>query len=288
MEGLRVTATDFIGRTLLYMPAANARALEKAPGLPADVVILDLEDSVAPDAKEAARAAAVAASHADNWGWRTLAIRVNGHGTPWHDADIDAVRGSGAAIAVVPKVDDAGTAAAVAAKLGGKGMYAMIETPRAVQRVDAIADAAGVTGLIAGFNDLARELRVDPGPERLPLLYAAMRMVNAARASGIAVFDGVYGNIRDDAGLAAEAAQGAALGFDGKTCIHPGQLAAVNRIFAPSPEAVAEAREVVAAFEQALEEGRGVATLSGRMIENLHADSARRLIERAEQLAARG
>lgn len=287
MEGLRVTATDFIGRTLLYLPAANARALEKARGLPADVVILDLEDSVAPDAKEAARAAAVAASRGD-WGWRTLAIRVNGHGTLWHDDDIAAVRGSGAAIAVVPKVDDAGTAAAIAAKLGGKGMYAMIETPRAVQRVDTIADAAGVTGLIAGFNDLARELRVDPGPERLPLLYAAMRMVNAARASGIAVFDGVYGNIRDDQGLAEEATQGAALGFDGKTCIHPGQLAAVNRIFAPDPEAVAEARDVVAAFEQALAGGRGVATLRGRMIENLHADSARRLIERAERMAARG
>lgn len=276
-----------LARSLLYLPAANARAIEKARTLPADVVILDLEDAVAPDAKADARAAAVRAVAEGDWGWRRPTIRVNAAETPWHADDMAAVAGSAAAIVVAPKVDSAEDAAAVVARAGGKPVWAMIETPKAVQAADAIAAVPGVHGLIAGFNDLAKELGVRPGPSRLALIYAASRMINAARAAGIAVFDGVYGDVRDADGLAAEAAQGVELGFDGKTCIHPGQLESVNRLFAPSADEIADAEGIIAAHKAALAEGRGVATWRGRMVEGLHAEAAEALLRRAAAVAAR-
>lgn len=276
-----------LARSLLYLPAANARAIEKARSLPADVVILDLEDAVAPDAKIEARAAAIAAAATGTWGWRRIAIRVNAAGTPWHAEDMAEVAASAAQLIVVPKVDSATDAGEAVVRAGGKPVWAMIETPRAVQRVDAIADVAGIEGLIAGFNDLAKELRIRPEPDRTALLYPAGRMINAARAADIAVFDGVFGDIRDADGLIAEAQQGSMLGFDGKTCIHPGQLDIVNSVFSPSADAIAEAEGIVAAFAAAKAEGKGVTTYKGRMIEGLHAEAATRLLQLARAATER-
>jgi citrate lyase beta subunit len=274
-------------RTLLYLPASNARAVEKVRGLPADVVILDLEDAVAPDAKADARAAAVAAV-AQGFGAREAGIRVNGFGTSWCEADFAAVAGSAAAFVVMPKIDGPDEAARAVALAGGKPVLAMVETPRAVQRVDSIADVAGVAGLVAGFADLQKDLRARPGADRMPLLYAASRIVNAARASGILAFDGVFTGIGDADGLAQEAEQARALGFDGKTCIHPSQLEGVNRIFSPGADEVAHARGLVAAHANAMAEGKAVATFKGKLVEVLHVAEAERTLRFAELVTEMG
>ena len=268
-------------RSLLYLPASNARAVEKARGLPADAVILDLEDAVAPDAKADARAAAVAAV-AEGWGSRPVGIRVNGFGTAWRAADFAAVSASKAAFLVVPKINGAEEAAEAVSLAGGKPLFAMIETPRAVQRVDAIADVPGVSALLAGFADLQKDLRARTGPERTALLYAASRIVNAARASGLLAFDGVFTGIGDAAGLAREAAQAVELGFDGNSCIHPSQIEGVNRAFSPSAEDVADARGLVEAHAQAMADGKAVATFKGKMVELLHVAEAERTLRLAE------
>lgn len=274
-------------RSLLYLPASNARAMEKARGLPADAVILDLEDAVAPDAKPDARAAAIAAV-GDGFGGKTAGIRVNGFATAWCEADFAAVAGSAAAFVVVPKIDSAEEAARAVGLAGGKPVFAMIETPRAVQRVDAIADVTGVHALVAGFADLQKDLRAKPGPDRGPLLYAASRMVNAARASGLLALDGVFTGIGDDEGLAREARQAVEWGFDGKTCIHPSQLDGVNRAFSPSPEEVAHARGMVAAHREAMAAGKAVATFKGKMVEVLHVLEAERTLRLAELVGEMG
>lgn len=274
-------------RSILYLPASNARAVEKARGLPADAVILDLEDAVAPEARAGARAAAVAAL-ADGFGGRTAGIRVNGFGTIWCEDDFAAVAASAAAFVVVPKIDSAEEAARAVALAAAKPLLAMIETPRAVQRVDAIADVAGVRALVAGFADLGKDLRARPGPDRAPLLYAASRMVNAARASGLMVFDGVFTAMGDPDGLAREARQALEMGFDGKTCIHPSQLECVNRVFSPSPEEVAHARGLVEAHRAAMSEGKAVATFRGRMVEVLHVAEAERTLRLAELVGEMG
>jgi len=280
--------TDFpVWRSLLYLPASNARAVEKARGLPADAVILDLEDAVAPDAKADARAAAVAVV-GTGFGGRPVGIRVNGFGTDWSDADFAAVAASAAAFLVVPKIDGPGEAARAVAGAGGKPVFAMIETPRAVQRVDAIADVAGVGALVAGFADLQKDLRARPGPDRSPLLYAASRIVNAARASGLLAFDGVFTGIGDADGLAREARQAVEFGFDGKTCIHPSQLEGVNRAFSPSDAEVAHARGLLAAHAAAMAEGKAVATFKGRMVEVLHVLEAKRTLRLAELVGEMG
>jgi citrate lyase beta subunit len=274
-------------RTLLYLPASNARALEKARALPADAVILDLEDAVAPDAKEAARAAAVAAVGGD-FGQSEVGIRVNGLGTPWSDADFAAVAVSAAAFLVVPKVDSPADAQAAVAKAGGKPVWAMIETPRAVLKADEIAATPGVAALVAGFADLTKDLRARPGPDRLPLLYAASRILLAARAAGIQAFDGVYTGIGDEAGLEAEARQALALGFDGKTCIHPSQIDGVNRIFSPSADELEHAKGLIAAHEEAMSAGKAVATFKGKMVEVLHVLEAKRTLSIAAVVAEMG
>jgi citrate lyase beta subunit len=280
--------TDFpVWRSLLYLPASNARAVEKARGLPADAVILDLEDAVAPDAKADARAAAVAVV-GTGFGGRPVGIRVNGFGTDWSDADFAAVAASAAAFLVVPKIDGPGEAARAVAGAGGKPVFAMIETPRAVQRVDAIADVAGVGALVAGFADLQKDLRARPGPDRSPLLYAASRIVNAARASGLLALDGVFTGIGDADGLAREARQAVEFGFDGKTCIHPSQLEGVNRAFSPSDAEVAHARGLLAAHAAAMAEGKAVATFKGRMVEVLHVLEAKRTLRLAELVGEMG
>jgi citrate lyase beta subunit len=274
-------------RSLLYLPASNARAVEKARGLPADAVILDLEDAVAPEAKAGARDAAVAAV-ADGFGGRTAGIRVNGFGTDWCAADFAAVAASAAAFVVVPKINGPDEAAQAVSLAGGKPLFAMIETPRAVQRVDAIADVAGVAAVVAGFADLQKDLRARPGPERTALLYAASRIVNAARASGLLAFDGVFTGIGDEAGLLREAQQAVELGFDGKTCIHPSQLEGVNRVFSPSAEDVAHARGLVDAHSRAMAEGKAVATFKGKMVELLHVAEAERTLRLAELVGEMG
>lgn len=275
-------------RSLLYLPGSNARAIEKARGLPADAVIIDLEDAVAPDAKADARSAAVAAIDAGGWGTREIAIRVNGLGTPWAAEDLAAAAASRADVVVVPKVDGPADAARAVAAAGGKPLWVLVETPRAVQQVDAIADVPGIAGLVAGFADLTKDLRARPGPDRMPLWHAASRIVTAARASGILAFDGVYTDIRDPSGLEAETRQGLAFGFDGKTCVHPDQLETVNRTFSPSADEIAHARGVIDAHREALAAGKGVATFKGKMVEVLHVMEAHRTLKIAEILAEMG
>ena len=273
-------------RSLLYLPASNPRAIAKARALACDVVILDLEDSVAPEAKEAARAEAVAAAAAGGWGAREVAIRVNGLSTPWAEADFRAVAASAADVLVVPKIADAADAARAVALAGGKPVWPLIETPQAVLSAAAIAATSGIHGLVAGFADLAKDLRLKVGRGREPLLHAMSQIVTAARAAAILAFDGVFVDIADTEGLAAEAAQARAFGFDGKTCIHPSQLAAVNAAFSPAPEEVADARGLLEAHAEAMRQGRAVATFRGRMVEVLHVVEARRTLALAERLAA--
>ncbi|MFN3591737.1 MAG: HpcH/HpaI aldolase/citrate lyase family protein [Thermaurantiacus sp.] len=278
--------TDFRPRrSVLYLPGSNARAIEKARTLAADVVIIDLEDAVAPDAKEAARAAAIAAVAAGGWGGREVAIRVNGLDTHWAASDFAAVAASAADVLVVPKIAGAADAARAVALAGDKPVWPLIETPRAVLGVEAIADTPGIRGLVAGFADLAKDLRLKPGPGREPLLQAMSAIVTAARAANIFAFDGVFTDITDATGLAAEAAQARAFGFDGKTCIHPSQLDAVNAAFSPTPDEVEHARGLIAAHEEAGRIGKAVATFRGKLIEVLHVAEAKRTLAVAEFLA---
>lgn len=274
-------------RSILYLPAANPRAIEKARGLDCDCVILDLEDAVAPDAKPAARAAAAAALLAGGWGHREVAIRVNGLDTEWSEADFAAAAESGAAAIVVPKVGNADTAVAAARYASGIPVWAMIETPRGVQAVDDIADVEGVHALLVGAADLEKDLRCRVGHDRAEIQYALQRILIAARASGKLVFDSVHADISDPGGFELVCSQGVALGFDGKTLIHPSQIDAANRIFSPSAEDVDYARRVIGAYEEARAKGRGVATLGTRMIEVLHVEQARRTLACAKVTSGR-
>ena len=268
-------------RSLLYLPANRASAIAKARTLASDAVILDLEDAVQPDAKAQARAAAVAAALAGGWGDRLLFLRVNGIGTPWHTDDMAAAHVDGFAGIVVPKIDSAAEAAQVAAHAGGRPVLAMIETPAGVLNAPAIAATPGVAALTAGMADLANLLNCGSDAGRTPLLYSLSAIVIAARAAGIACFDGVCTEFRNEEAFRAEAEQGKLLGFDGKTLIHPSQVDPCNAVFSPSPEEIAHARALIAAYEAALCDGRGVATLDGQMVEILHVEQARRLLARA-------
>jgi len=258
-------------RSALFLPASNARAIEKARGLPCDMVILDLEDSVPPADKDVARAAAVEAAEQD-WGGRLLGVRLNGPG-PWHDADIGALAGDGGVdLVVVPKVETPAYAEGLAGRLS-RPLLVMIETPAGVYAAREIAGVGGVAGLLAGSNDLAATLRLPPG--RAGLTLALQSIVLAARAAGIAVLDGVFNALDDTGGFEADCRAGRETGFDGKSLIHPNQIDAANRIFGPSPEEVEEAQALVAAFSGGAERFRG------RMIEAMHVDAARRALKRA-------
>lgn len=265
-------------RSLLYLPANRASAITKARTLPADCVIVDLEDAVQPAAKAEARAAAVAAAGEGGWGERELILRVNGTGTPWFADDLAAAAGAPFDAVLVPKVNTPEDAAAVVAAAGGKPVWAMIETPRGVLAAAAIAAVPGVAGLVAGMADLAKDLRCRPDAARTPLLYSLSAIVLAARAAGIAAFDGVFTAIADAEGFAAEARQALMLGFDGKTLIHPSQVDPCNRVFTPSDAELAEAQGLIAAYEAGLAVGAGVSTYNGRMVEVLHVAEARRLL----------
>lgn len=265
-------------RSLLYLPANRASAIAKARTLPADCVILDLEDAVQPAAKVEARAAAVAAVAEGGWGGRELILRINGTGTEWFADDIAAVAGAPFDAVLVPKVETPEAVAAVVAAAGGKPVWAMIETPRGVLAAAAIAVVPGVAGLVAGMADLAKDLRCRPDAARTPLLYSLSAIVLAARAAGIAAFDGVFTAISDVDGFGAEARQAQMLGFDGKTLIHPSQVDPCNRVFTPSDAEIAAAEGLIAAYEAGLAAGTGVSTYNGHMVEVLHVTEARRLL----------
>jgi citrate lyase subunit beta/citryl-CoA lyase len=280
-------------RSVLYMPSSNERALEKAKSIPCDGLILDLEDAVAPDAKPAAREAACAAAASGDYGRRTLTIRANGIGTEWHDADLAAAADAGPDAVVVPKVnsaDEVGLLVDALEKAGAPDrtkLWAMIETPVAVLDVLSIARASErLTCLVMGTNDLVKELYAEHVPGRAPILPSLHTALLAARAAGIAILDGVYNDVKDADGYLAECAQGRQMGFDGKTLIHPGQVEVANAAFAPSEQAVDDARGLIAAFEDG--HHSGVVTYNGRMVEALHVESARRTLSIHEAIQALG
>lgn len=282
-------------RSALYMPGSNARALEKAKTLPADVIILDLEDAVAPEAKESARAQVCAAVSAGGYGRREVVIRVNGLDSAWAAADLAAAATSGAAAVLVPKVSSADDvvriSSALAAAPPALQVWAMIETPLAVLNVGAIAAARSarrLTCFVLGTNDLVKETRAELDQGRTAALYWLQATVTAARAYGLDVLDGVYNNFKDADALRRECLQGRQLGMDGKTLIHPDQIAVANEIFAPPAAEIAWARRIIAAFDEPQNAGKGVITLDGRMVELLHRDMARRTVAIADAIAATG
>ena len=276
-------------RSVLYMPGANTRALEKARTLPADALIFDLEDAVAPDAKEAARTNVVLAAESKAYGKREIVIRCNGLGTPWGEADIAAIATSGADAILVPKVESASQVTHVVSLLDTAGapdtmaVWAMMETPKGILRAEEIAGAhPRLAAFVMGTNDLAKDMRARHTPMRLPMVTALGIGMLAARAHGLSILDGVYNDIQDAAGFKAVCQQGLEMGFDGKTLIHPSQVEPCNDIFAPSAAELAMADKIVVAFKAAQAAGKGVVTVDGRMIENLHVEQA----ERALALAA--
>ncbi len=275
-------------RSALYLPASNPRAIEKARGLPCDVVILDLEDAVAPEAKAVARDAAVAAMR-ESFGARERVIRANALDTEYAADDLAALRDADVDAVLLPKVSSADDLRRARAMLGdGPRLWAMIETCRAILDLAAITGAAAETGLdllVAGTNDLAKEMRCRPGVTRAPLLPVLSQLIVAARAADLAVLDGVSNVIDDPAAVEAECAQGLAWGFDGKTLIHPSQIEAANRVFAPSEEEVAWARRVIAAFDEPENVGKGAIRVAGTMVELLHRDQAMRTLAIAKAIA---
>lgn len=275
-------------RSALYMPSSNARALEKAKAIPADALIFDLEDAVAPDAKELARAQACAAAASRAYAGTVVTIRCNGLDTPWGEADLRAAGAAGPDAVVVPKVSGVAHLDRVVALLPeGIAVWAMVETPTAVFDVRAIAAHPRVEALVLGTNDLAKELRAALLPGREALVPHLTTALLAGREAGIAVLDGVWNDVRDLAGFEAECLQGAQLGFDGKTLVHPTQVEVANRMWAPTADEVVAARAVVEAFAEAGRAGRGVVVVDGRMVENLHRDIALRTLATADAIAAK-
>lgn len=280
-------------RSALYMPGSNPRALEKARTLDADVLIMDLEDAVAPDAKAQARHAVTAALAAGGYGPREVVVRINGPDTPWGGEDLAAVACSRADAVLLPKVGSAVELREVIRRLDQAGglqlpVWVMMELPDAVLAADAIASLAPrVAVMVMGTADLARALRVPEDPERTGLVAALSHCVMAARARGLDILDGIFADLRDEARLRQACRHGKALGFDGKTLIHPGQIAPANEIFGVSAGEAAAAARLVAAWESAAAAGRGIAVLDGRMVERLHAEEARRLLALHQAAAAR-
>ncbi|OGL20363.1 MAG: malyl-CoA thiolesterase [Candidatus Rokubacteria bacterium RIFCSPLOWO2_12_FULL_71_22] len=289
-----MTASVRPRRSVLFMPGSNTRAMAKAGALPADAVIFDLEDAVAPDAKERARGSVCAAARTGGYGLREVVVRVNGLATPWGRADLAAVATSGADAVLLPKVESPGAVREALAVLvaheapGGLALWCMLETPRGILHAAAIATASPrVAALVMGTSDLTKDLHARHTRDRLPLLTSLELCVLAARAAGVAALDGVHLDLEDDAGFEAACRLAADLGFDGKTLIHPRTIAKANEIFAPAPADVDWARRVIAAHAAATAEGRGVVLLDGRLIEGLHVEDARRLILLADAIEAR-
>lgn len=277
-------------RSVLYMPASNARAIDKARALPCDAVILDLEDAVPPEEKTAARKGGLDAVATGGFGQRKVVIRVNAIDTPWGADDLRAVATSDVDAVLIPKVASAAGFSQVRDLIGpGLPIWGMIETARAVLHLGEIAAAApdlGVAALVAGTNDLAKELRCRPGDFRAPLLPFLSMLVAAARSAGIVALDGVSNKLDDEKSFTQECEQGLEWGFDGKTLIHPSQIAAANRVFTPDPSEVEWARRIVAAFDEPENAGRAVIRLEGKMVELLHRAEAERTLGIAVQCGA--
>ncbi len=279
-------------RSVLYMPGSNARALEKAKALPADALILDLEDAVAPEAKQTARAQVIEAAKSGAYGAREIVIRVNALDGPWGRDDIAGAAGSGAHALLLPKVEGAAMvqeAEALMARNGapeGLAIWCMMETPLGILQAKEIAGASPrLACLVMGTSDLAKDLHAQHTEQRLAMLTSLGLCLLAARACGLAIVDGVHLDLEDEAGLRAVCRQGLELGFDGKTLIHPKQIAAANEIFAPDPAGIEEARKIIAAHAEAEKAGKGVVLLGGRLIENLHVENAHRLLALAKAIA---
>lgn len=276
-------------RSVLYMPGSNARAIDKAKTLPVDGIVIDLEDAVAPDAKEAARAHVMQAVRAGGFGHREVLIRVNGIDTAWFAPDFEAAVAARPDAILVPKISTPDQIEMIGTRLLDTHadhhvrLWAMIETPAAIFNIRALAAKATdsesrLAGFVIGTNDLAKETRARIVPGRAPMFPWLSACVLAAHAYGIDVLDGVYNDIADRDGFAAECAQGRDMGFDGKTLIHPSQIGPCNAAFSPSPEEIAQARAIIAAFDRPENAGKGVVQLDGRMVERMHADIARRTV----------
>jgi citrate lyase subunit beta/citryl-CoA lyase len=273
------------------MPAANVRALEKAKTIPADALIFDLEDAVSPDAKETARANAVAAAQSGDYGNREITIRCNGLMTPWGTDDLVAAARSGAAAVVIPKVNSHAYLEEIDRLLTESGappelsIWAMIETPTAILDIRTIAHHDRVNVLVMGNNDLAKELRTGVLPERSPIVPHLAYALLGAREAGKVILDGVFNDVGDAEGFLAEARHGKAMGFDGKTLVHPSQVVPTNEVWAPSADEVDFAERVIAAFDDARAAGQGVITVDGRMIEHLHVENAKRILAVSNAIA---
>jgi len=284
-------------RSVLFMPASNPRAIDKARALPCDAVAIDLEDAVAPEAKAAARAALVDQLHAGGFGHRRVIGRINALTTPWGDDDLAALAGAPLDALLVPKIDSADTVAALSAAMDAAGypahvpLWVMIETPGAVMAIAAIAAMAAhsrLTTLVLGLNDLAKDTGIAQMPGRAAFVPIIVQCLLAARSHGLTLLDGVCNAIDDTARLHDECTQARDLGLDGKTLIHPAQIATANAVFAPAPAAIDEARAIVAAFADPANAGKGAVKVGGKMAELLHRDMAERLLARAAAIAERG
>ena len=271
-------------RSVLYIPGSKERALEKARGLPADAVIFDLEDAVAPAEKPAARDT-LRAALAQGYGKRVLLVRINGLDTDWGAEDARAVAAMACDGVLLPKVESPAQLDALA-QLCDKPLWAMMETPLGMLNAAAIAAHPRLAGMVMGTNDLAKDLGARFRADRLPMVTGLGLCLLAARAHGRVIVDGVYNAFKDDDGLRAECEQGRDMGFDGKTLIHPAQLGIANTVFAPSEADIDLARRQIAAFEAAAAQGQGVAVVDGRIVENLHVDTARQLLAQAEAIEA--
>jgi citrate lyase subunit beta / citryl-CoA lyase len=285
-------------RSALYMPGSNARAVEKAKTLPADAVIFDLEDAVAPEMKDPAREAVCAAVKSGGYGGRELVIRVNGLTTPWGEADLAAAASAAPDAILLPKVSSPEEVLEAGRRLSALGapettrVWAMIETPLAILQAKEIAavaqnETSRLSCFVMGTNDLAKDTRTRLGSGRAAMMPWLMTALAAARAYGIDILDGVYNDLSDEAGLHVECSEGRDCGFDGKTLIHPGQIAIANEIFAPSHDEIEQARAIAALFEQPENADKGAISHNGRMVERLHAEMAKRTLALAEAIARR-
>ena len=282
-----MSVADHLFRSVLYIPGSKERALEKARTLAVDAIIFDLEDAVTPEEKSAARDTLAGELAAGGYGRRRRIVRINGLDTDWGEADAKAVAAMDCDAVLVPKVDGPADIDAVARLTGDLPVWCMMETPRGCLNALAIADHPNVQGFILGTNDLAKDIGCATGGDRAAMMTMLQLCLAAARAAGIACVDGVYNAFKDDEGLGAECEQGRALGMDGKTLIHPAQIDIANRIFAPTKDQIDLARRQIEAFDEALARGEGVAVVDGKIVENLHIETARALLAKAEAIHAR-
>ena len=273
-------------RSVLYIPGSKERALDKARGLPVDAIIFDLEDAVTPDAKVAARATLAAALAEGGYGNRARIVRINGLDTVWGKEDAKAVAQMDADAVLLPKVNNALDVQALADLVGVMPIWAMMESCHGIWNAMEIAAHPAVQGFVAGTNDLAKELNCRSRPDRLAMMTSLQMMLLAARAHGVIAIDGVYNQFKDDDGLRAECEQGRDLGFDGKTLIHPAQVDVTNAAFSPSQDEIDLARRQIDAFEEVERTGQGVAVVDGKIVENLHVETAKKVLAMASSIAS--